>query len=86
MGFALFGSASESESETNIYNTTQTWQDSNNRVVNDTLTLSESGNTTITLPAPPGNVGAAAGPAATLIPYLAAGMVGLGVWMLTRHR
>ena len=61
------------KSETKVYNTTQTWQDSNNRVLNAPTTLSESGNTSISLPAAPGSaaVAAATSPVQSILPWIA---------------
>lgn len=80
MGLALFGSSSESES--NTYNTTQTWNDSNNSAYSSARTYENVGNPVLNLGLP------AAGATSSADNLLTIGLAGLlivgGLVMLSR--
>lgn len=79
MGFALFGSASESE--TNTHYVTQTWNDSGNSAYSSARTYENVGNPVL-------NLGLPAGTASSADNLLTLGMAGLlivgGLIMLNR--
>lgn len=80
MGMGLFDFSTQST--TQVYNTTQTWQDSNNRVANAPITLSESGNTTIALPSATGSAAVAeASTASNVLPMLGLVLLGVGAFL-----